>query len=142
MNVQVNRIRRGDKVYEYCRLVKSYCRKEDGKPAVKVLANLGEQPEQMVANLKAAIKAAKRGEAVVPVSEARQAHTSTPEQGMAHTFAIASEMSLAGVPDELVLACVNRASDDEGVLQLMQRWNESDTGKRDELVTELRDALG
>ena len=68
MNVQINRVRRGEKVYEYCRLVKAY-RRKDGKPALKVLANLGEQSPRMVANLKEAIKAGKQDRPVISLDE-------------------------------------------------------------------------
>ena len=39
MNVQTSRVRRGKKIYEYCRQVKAY-RRKDGKPALKVLGKL------------------------------------------------------------------------------------------------------
>ncbi len=64
MNIQTNRVKSGSKTYHYARLVKSY-RRADGKPAVKVITNLGELPLQEIKNLKLALQAARQGKAVV-----------------------------------------------------------------------------
>jgi transposase len=64
MNIQENRVKSGNKYYHYARLVRSY-RRKDGKPAVKVVANLGELPSQEIKNLKIAFRAARQGKAVV-----------------------------------------------------------------------------
>ncbi len=64
MNIQTNKVKSGNKIYYYARLVKSY-RRSDGKPAVKVVANLGELPQREIQNLKLALRAARLGKAVV-----------------------------------------------------------------------------
>jgi transposase len=64
MVIQENKVKSGNKFYHYARLVKSY-RRADGKPAVKVVANLGELSSQEIKNLKMALEAARQGKAVV-----------------------------------------------------------------------------
>jgi hypothetical protein len=68
MQVKANSVRHGDRTYEYARIVQNYSKK-NGSTGHRVIANLGELPAQTVANLRAALRAANEGKAVV-VSEA------------------------------------------------------------------------
>lgn len=74
MTIRVSTVRRGDKVYRYAQLVQSYRRESDGKPTVRVLANLGVMDDVGIANIKAALSASRMGEALVlPDVKARTA---------------------------------------------------------------------
>lgn len=64
MHLVVAKVTSGSKTYHYSRLVQSY-RRKDGRPAHKILANLGELPPQMIENLRVALQAAREGKAVV-----------------------------------------------------------------------------
>jgi len=64
MHVRISTRRRGNKVYRYVQLVQSY-RRDDGMPAHKVLATLGDLPQHEVDNLKLAIQASREGKQVV-----------------------------------------------------------------------------
>jgi hypothetical protein len=68
MIVRTVTIRRNNKEYTYRQLVESY-RRDDGKPAVRVLANLSNASPILVENLHRALMAARNGEAVVLASE-------------------------------------------------------------------------
>ena len=65
MHLNVNKVRRGDKVYCYARLVESYRRKKDGKPTIRVLANLGKLSEREIGNFRLALAASRGGNALV-----------------------------------------------------------------------------
>ena len=65
MQVRVDKIKSGRKVYHYTRLVRSIRRKKDKQPTHKVVANLGQLPPQETENLKIAFQAAREGKAVV-----------------------------------------------------------------------------
>ena len=64
MHLQNLTIRKGQHSYTYSRIVQSY-RRKDGKPAHKVIANLGQIPPQMAQNIKTALQAAREGKSVV-----------------------------------------------------------------------------
>jgi hypothetical protein len=70
MNIRINRVKRPNKTYEYVELVQAYRRKRDGKPAVRVIANLGRVGTVDVDNLRLALEASRQGKQVV-VQEAR-----------------------------------------------------------------------
>lgn len=67
--------------------------------------------------------------------------TQPTRERMAQAFTIASEMIRAGVPEGLVLGVVNRVSEFEGLRQLMELWQESESDERDEIVADLQDML-
>lgn len=69
MFIRTTRVKRGDKVYEYPQLVESYRRKEDGRPAHKVLYNLKDMAPEVVEALKVALAAGRSGDVVVPYSQ-------------------------------------------------------------------------
>jgi hypothetical protein len=64
MHVRISTRRRGDNVYQYAQLVKSY-RRPDGMPAHKVIASLGKMSPLEIENIKAAIAASREGVALV-----------------------------------------------------------------------------
>jgi len=68
MHVRVVHARSGVALKRYAQLVESY-RREDGVPAHRVLASLGELDDRAIENLRRALKASRRGEAVVLPSE-------------------------------------------------------------------------
>lgn len=68
MHLRVVHARSGDAVKRYAQLVESY-RRDDGVPAHRVLASLGELDDRSIENLRRALKASRRGEAVVLPSE-------------------------------------------------------------------------
>jgi len=68
MHVRVVHATAGGTTKRYAQLVESY-RREDGMPAHRVVASLGALGEQEIENLRRALKASRRGEAVVLPSE-------------------------------------------------------------------------
>ena len=64
MHLQSTKVRSGKSFKRYARLVQSY-RRTDGKPAQKVIANLGELSDQEFQNIKLALEASRQGKAVV-----------------------------------------------------------------------------
>lgn len=64
MHLQLTRVRSGRSSKRYARLVQSY-RRDDGMPAQKVVANLGELSDQEVANFRLALEASRRAKSVV-----------------------------------------------------------------------------
>jgi transposase len=62
--LRVSKVKKNKKTYSYAQLVESYRRKEDGLPAHRVVANLGQLSELEVANLKTALSAAKENKMV------------------------------------------------------------------------------
>ena len=64
MHLQLTRVRSGRSTKRYARLVQSY-RRDDGMPAQKVVANLGELSDQEVANFRLALEASRRAKSVV-----------------------------------------------------------------------------
>ena len=64
MHLRLVKVRSGKKIRRYAHLVQSY-RREDGMPAQKVVAALGQLTDQEVANLKLALEASRKGRAVV-----------------------------------------------------------------------------
>jgi hypothetical protein len=64
MHLRVATVRRDGKVYRYGQLVQSY-RREDGKPAHRLLASLGAMGDVEIANLREALGANRRGSALV-----------------------------------------------------------------------------
>jgi hypothetical protein len=69
MHVRVTRTARGSKSYRSVQLAQTY-RNESGKPATRVIASLGNLPDVEVDNLRVAIAASRKGQAVV-VAEQR-----------------------------------------------------------------------
>lgn len=59
MFLRVSKVKRHGREYSYAQLVESYRRNEDGLPAHRVVANLGQLSELEIENLRAAIKATK-----------------------------------------------------------------------------------
>jgi hypothetical protein len=51
MHLQLTKVRSGRSTKRYARIVQSY-RRDDGMPAQKVLANLGELSDQQIANFR------------------------------------------------------------------------------------------
>ena len=72
---------------QYLQIVESY-RREDGKPAHRVLAHLGAGDDLLFENLKAAFRAARRGQPVVEQVEA---------PGQAVTVAVTKDLDYLGV---------------------------------------------
>lgn len=68
MHLRVVHARSGKAVKRYAQLVESF-RRDDGVPAHRVLASLGELGDREIENLRRALKASRRGEAVVLPSE-------------------------------------------------------------------------
>ena len=65
MFVRVTRVKRGDKVYEYPQLVRSYRRKSDGRSTQEVVCSLKDWSKLEIRNLKRALKASRNDERVV-----------------------------------------------------------------------------
>lgn len=65
MNLAKNTVKKKNATYVYYRLVEGFRRENDGKPAVRVIANLGQLSTLMAQNLDLAIKAARKGLPVV-----------------------------------------------------------------------------
>ena len=59
MFLRVTKVKRQWKQYSYAQFVESYRRNEDGLPAHRVVANLGQLSELEIENLKTAIRASK-----------------------------------------------------------------------------------
>jgi transposase len=68
MHIRTTSQKRNGKTYTYAQLVQSY-RREDGVPAHRVIASLGNLSAQMLENLKCALQAGRQGKAVVIASE-------------------------------------------------------------------------
>lgn len=64
MHLQLTKVRSGRSTKRYARLVQSY-RRDDGMPALKVLANLGELSDQEVANFRLALDASRKSKTLV-----------------------------------------------------------------------------
>lgn len=64
MHLQLTRVRSGRTIKRYARLVQSY-RRDDGMPAQRVLANLGELSDQAVENFRLALEASRTAKSVV-----------------------------------------------------------------------------
>lgn len=112
MQVKVNRVRNGDRTYEYVRIVQNY-RNENGTTVHKVIANLGALPPQTIENLRAAFRAANKGKAVV-VSEAT-----------GHSFAVIPVLAnLAYLDVATVLGVWRRWSLNELMTKLLPRHND------------------
>lgn len=65
MHLRVSKKSKGQKTYRYVQLVQSYRREKDGMPAHRVIASLGDLPQEAIDNLRAALKASRRGSRVV-----------------------------------------------------------------------------
>lgn len=65
MHLRLSTIRRENKTYRYAQLVESYRRLDDGRPAHRVLANLGALDDEQVSNLRAALEANRCGESLM-----------------------------------------------------------------------------
>lgn len=64
MHLQLTKVRSGRSTKRYARLVQSY-RRDDGMPAQKVLANLGELSDHEVQNFRVALEASRQAKTVV-----------------------------------------------------------------------------
>lgn len=65
MFLRLSKVKRDAREYSYAQLVESYRRKEDGLPAHRVVANLGQLSDLEIENLRTAIKATKDKKKVV-----------------------------------------------------------------------------
>lgn len=78
MHLRTSTVTRRGKTYQYLQLVQSYRRPSDGMPMHRVVATLGNLDEIEIANLRAALLAARRGQHVVvapaPADSDRRAH--------------------------------------------------------------------
>lgn len=85
MFIRVSKVTRDDKSYSYAQVVESYRRKEDGLPAHRVVANLGQLSDLEIQNLKSAINASKNQRRVV-IAGAVKPHTkiSKPSQNLVY----------------------------------------------------------
>lgn len=72
MHVRVSQITRSGKTYKYAQLVESYRREHDGMPAHRVIANLGDPESPQVANMRAALVAARQGKRLVAATLPQQ----------------------------------------------------------------------
>jgi len=64
MHLQLTKVRSGRSTKRYARLVQSY-RRDDGMPAQKVVANLGELSDQEIQNFRLALEASRSAKSVV-----------------------------------------------------------------------------
>jgi transposase len=83
MFLRVTKVKRQGKQYSYAQFVESYRRNEDGLPAHRVVANLGQLSELEIENLKTAIRASKdQKKAVFDLTENRQIQLSKPTKNL------------------------------------------------------------
>lgn len=68
LQLRVCKVKRGGKTHKYAQFVQSY-RRKDGMPVKRVVAGLGELPDETVANLRAALKASREGKTLVVADE-------------------------------------------------------------------------
>jgi len=64
MHLRISRVTRNGKTYASAQLVESYRRPSDGMPAHRIVAHLGQLTPTQIDNLKTALAASRRGEAV------------------------------------------------------------------------------
>jgi len=64
MHLQLTHVASGQSTKRYARLVQSY-RREDGKPRHRIIGNLGELSDLAVQNIRLALKATRKGKAIV-----------------------------------------------------------------------------
>ena len=76
MHLRVSTKKQNGKTYRYAQLVESY-RRDDGVPAHKVVANLGQLSELEIQNIRLALKASREGKSVVIVTDYINANTPT-----------------------------------------------------------------
>ena len=81
MHVQVSRVRRNGRTYEYARLVESF-RKPNGIPALRVIANLGSLDAVALENLKTTLRASRAGKRVHAEREIAGAQALKPAQNL------------------------------------------------------------
>src|SRR5688500_4911241 len=74
MYLQVSRVRRNGKTYEYARLVESY-RRPDGMPTQRVIANLGQLSGLELDNFRAALEASRSRQRVLAERKVPRGHT-------------------------------------------------------------------
>lgn len=77
MYIRVSRVSRRGKTYEYAQLVESY-RRDDGKPAHRVLHSFGRVEEPLLSNLKAAFQGSQKGQLLQPAVESLLATPAQP----------------------------------------------------------------
>lgn len=73
MYLRVSTNKRNGKTYRYAQLVESYRRPKDDTPTTRVIKHLGALPQDVIAALRLALDAGRRGESLVLVSEAAAA---------------------------------------------------------------------
>jgi len=84
--LRISRVNRKNKSYAYAQLVESYRRKEDGLPAHRVVANLGQLSELEIDNFRLAINASKDNQkvAVSKLPKASNIHPSKPKSNLVY----------------------------------------------------------
>ena len=73
MHLRLSTVHRGTNTYRYAQLVESFRRPQDGRPAHRVLANLGALDDAQIANMRAALDANRNGHALVLPSKSASA---------------------------------------------------------------------
>jgi len=63
--IRTKKVQKGGRTYRYAQIVESFRRAEDGQPRQRVVASLGQCSELMIENLRVALAAAKKGDALV-----------------------------------------------------------------------------
>ncbi len=142
MFLRVSQVKRKNKSYAYVQLVESYRRKEDGLPAHRVVANLGQLSELEIDNLRLAISASKTNQKVVvsKLSKATSLKISKPQSnlvyldlvvlfeiwnqlGIQKTLRDALSLDTAKVPVDTIIAilCLHRCQDPGSKLSAT-RW--------------------
>ena len=94
MFLRVSKVKKNKKTYSYAQLVESYRRKEDGLPAHRVVANLGQLSKLEVANLKTALSAAKENKMVGIHRKVSSTKISKPVANLKYLALVQNECSL------------------------------------------------
>ena len=93
MHLNINKVRRGDKVHCYARLVESYRRKKDGKPTIRVLANLGKLSEREIENFRLALATSRDGSTLLSMETLGVDHQHTVVESLSYLdVAVALEL--------------------------------------------------
>ncbi len=142
MFLRVSKVKRKNKSYAYAQLVESYRRTEDGLPAHRVVANLGQLSELEIENFRLALSASKDNQNVVisKLSKASNFKISKPQSnlvyldlavlyeiwnqsGVAAVLRDALPTSAAKVPVDVIISilCLHRCQDPGSKLSAT-RW--------------------
>jgi hypothetical protein len=145
MFLRVSTVKRENKTYFYAQIVQSYRRPEDGLPAHKVIANLGQLPELDIENLKTAFSASRSNKktTIVRVSPMSASKIPKPQSNLVYLdLAVLLEVwktsglcdvlkstlpkSSSQVPCDLIIAilCLHRCQD-PGSKLAATRWYET-----------------